>query len=314
MTSPSHGIELRHLRYFVAVSEQLHFGRAAERLFMAQPPLSHAIRKLEEELGVQLLDRTARQVTLTEAGSVFAAEARNVLASVDGAVAQTRLVGGADEPLRIGCVPHLPIERLQQFLAELRKRDPRFPRVIQCAEAEQVQLLLGGELDLGILTAAVTSYPELKTEPLFPGEPLAALLPRDHSLAKRHVLSPGDLDDEELVLPPRAQHPALHDWLRAAIQDAGYRFRAVHEAAGSTARDLLLAVVAGEGIALSPRTPEEGDATAPIVVWRQLDPPLSMPDTDIAWHARAPRPLQTKLEAARTVARELRAAALKRDD
>jgi DNA-binding transcriptional LysR family regulator len=311
MTPPSHGIELRHLRYFVAVSEQLHFGRAAERLFMAQPPLSHAIRKLEDELGVQLLNRSTRQVTLTEAGTVFAAEARNVLASVAGAVEQARVVGGVDDALRIGCVPHLPIERLQQFLTALRERDPRPPRVSQCAEPEQVRLLLSGELDLGILAAAISSYPELKTEPLFPGERLAALLPRNHRLAGRHVLSPGDLDDEDLVLFPRGQHPALHDWLRAAIQDAGYRFRAVNEAAGPTARDLLLAVVAGHGIAFAPRAPEEVDAAAQVVVWRPLDPPLSMPDTDIAWNARAPRPLQTKLRAARAIARELHAAALR---
>jgi len=87
-------IELRHLRYFLAVSEELHFGRAAQRLHIAQPPLSQAIRKLEQELGVSLLRRTSRVVTQTEAGRIFAEEARNVLASFDRALAEARKAGG----------------------------------------------------------------------------------------------------------------------------------------------------------------------------------------------------------------------------
>src|ERR1700693_6400818 len=96
-------IELRHLRYFVAVSEDLHFRGAAERLHIAQPPLSQAIRKLEDELGVSLLRRTSRVVTLTEAGAVFAEQARSVLAGLDLAVAEARRAGGAGSTLPIGC-------------------------------------------------------------------------------------------------------------------------------------------------------------------------------------------------------------------
>src|SRR5436309_15812072 len=98
-------IELRHLRYFLAVFEELHFGRAAERLHMAQPPLSQAIRRLEEELGVQLLQRTSRVVTATEAGRVFADEARKVFAALDHAVLEARRAGGLGAALRIGCIP-----------------------------------------------------------------------------------------------------------------------------------------------------------------------------------------------------------------
>src|SRR3954469_18279523 len=120
-------IELRHLRYFLAVIEELHFGRAAERLSMRHPPLSQAIRVLEDELGVQLLERTSRSVTATQAGLIFAEEARSVLAGLDRAIAETRRTGGADSPLRIGCIPHLPLEQMQRFLDALQRRDPGTP-------------------------------------------------------------------------------------------------------------------------------------------------------------------------------------------
>ena len=99
MVQPPAAIELRHLRYFLAVMDELHFGRAAERLHIAQPPLSQAIRRLEDELGVKLLNRTSRVVTPTEAGRVFAAGARKVLAGLNSAIADTRRAGGTSEAL-----------------------------------------------------------------------------------------------------------------------------------------------------------------------------------------------------------------------
>src|SRR3954454_21826940 len=117
MTPPSPSIELRHLRYFLAVFEELHFGRAAERLHIAQPPLSQAIRRLETELGVRLLHRTSRIVIATEPGKVFAEEARKVLAAFDLSVSEARRAAGLPSVVRIGCSPFLPIESLQAFLA-----------------------------------------------------------------------------------------------------------------------------------------------------------------------------------------------------
>src|SRR6266508_1338457 len=150
--APSHHtIELRHLRYFVMVSEELHFRRAAERLYMAQPPLSQAIRQLEEQLGVQLLDRTSRVVTLTEAGRVFAEEARKLLSGVELAVAAARRAGGGVLSLQIGFPPYLPTEPLVRFLDGLHEREPRVrPEVRHLFAFEQVGRLQRGELDLGI--------------------------------------------------------------------------------------------------------------------------------------------------------------------
>ncbi len=124
MDSSQINIELRHLRYFLAVSDELHFRRAAERLHIAQPPLSHAIRRLEAELGVRLFERTSRAVTPTDAGRVFADEARNVLQSVERAIAEARRTGAPDSRWRIGCVPYLSVEMVLSFLAELRTLAP----------------------------------------------------------------------------------------------------------------------------------------------------------------------------------------------
>src|SRR2546421_518408 len=124
MAPQSPPVEVRHLRYFLAVSEELHFRRAAERLHIAQPPLSQAIQKLEAALGVRLLERTSRAVAPTAAGLVFAEEARKVLASLERGVAKTRGAANGQVQPRVGCVTHLPMDHLQRLLAALRRRKP----------------------------------------------------------------------------------------------------------------------------------------------------------------------------------------------
>ena len=275
-------IELRHLRYFLAVSEELHFGRAAQRLHIAQPPLSQAIRKLEHELGVSLLRRTSRVVTQTEAGRVFAEEARNVLAAFDRALAEARKAGGVGTKLRIGCAVNLAIERLLRFLTALHETEPALEaHVTHLAASEQVERLRRGELDLGIFFFA-EEYDDLELSPLFAGEHLAVYLPRDHSLAARKVLGPSDLADETLVTFPREANPALHDHLLTSWGAAGYRFSSVEEAGGLNARDLMVAVAERSGVAFWPSL-DEGGETSTIVMSRVLDPPLTMPDTVVAW-------------------------------
>jgi DNA-binding transcriptional LysR family regulator len=302
----SPAIELRHLRYFLAVSEELHFGHAAERLHISQPPLSQAIRRLEDELGVLLLNRTSRIVTLTEAGRVFSEEARKVLGSFDSAVAEARRAGGANLPLRVGCVPTLPIERLLRFLGALQDREPSVrTQMRHLLTLEQVELLRAGELDLGIFYAA-EEYSELECVPLFAGEPLAAYLAPDHDLAAKQVLTPPDLLDEMLVTSARTVNPALYDRMLAALEAAGYRFGGVHEGGGMHARDLLLAVARGPGVTIVPFSLKEVSEAGSLVIRRTLDPPVLMPDVVVAWHTNSPRRLRTTLETVRRVAGELR--------
>ena len=303
---PKSAIELRHLRYFLAVYEELHFGRAAARVHMAQPPLSQAIRKLEDALGVKLFERTSRSVTSTAAGHSLAEGARRVFASFDLALASARTAGEAALTLRIGCVPELPIQRLLQFLATLqaRARDAT-AQVTHLASAEQLRHLRAGGLDLAIFYDS-DHDPDLETEPLFPGEPLMILLPPDHRLVDRPIVRSDDLSDEALVTYPRVVNPVLYDRVLALFDDRGYRFSTIRETKGSNPRDLILAIASGTGVALVPASVTELSEAGGIAVRRPIDPPLRMPDTVVGWPVNPPRLPPPLVETVRDLARGLR--------
>src|SRR3954462_9211324 len=187
------GIELRLLRYFLAVAEEGHFGRAAKHLHISQPPLSQAIRKLESRLGVELFRRGSRGVTLTDAGAAFAEEVRKVLAGVDVAVAEARRAGGAQSALRIGAAAYIQLEPLHRFVAALRERHPTsHAEVARLPALEQQRRLRDGRLALGLFPETDDQH-GLRREPLLPEEPLAAFMARDHPLASNDAITPGDL-------------------------------------------------------------------------------------------------------------------------
>jgi DNA-binding transcriptional LysR family regulator len=300
-------IELRHLRYFLVVSEELHFTRAAARLNMAQPPLSQAIRKLEQEVGVALFERTTRAVALTAGGVVFAGHARKVIEDFDLAIAETRRSADAERPVQVGFTPHLPIELLLRFLVALGAHAPDIrTEVTHLVGVDQVEQLRAGKLDFGIL-AWPRKEDDLEVQPMFAGEPLAAFLPSDHPLAEQDLLTPADLAGEALVSFPRQINPLLTDWIQLQADRAGYRFTGVHHSSGREARDWILSVASGAGVALLPcRFKEVTDAGA-LVTRRPLDPPLAMPDTVVAWRNDRPASLQPLIETIRAVAHELRA-------
>jgi DNA-binding transcriptional LysR family regulator len=308
MPNPS-GIELRHLRYFLAVFEELHFGRAAERMHIAQPPLSQAIRKLEQELGVELFVRTSRAVEATPAGRALADEARRVLASFEFAVMEARRVGRGDDPLRIGCFAFLPTSQLQRFLEALRERDASLrAEVTHLWGPEQVERLRAGGLDLGIFMYT-EDYAELEFVPLYPGEQIWAFLPPDHDLAGKAALTPEDLASETVLTFPRAGNPALYERYQRLLAEAGYRFPRLHELNSHDPRDALLAVAGGLGIACGPSSLPQLGEEGQSVIGRPLNPQIHLPEVVVAWRTSAPRRLRSRLGAVREAAQELHQAA-----
>lgn len=298
-------IDLRQLRYFLAVFEELHFGHAADRLHMAQPPLSNAIRKLEYSLGVPLFQRTSRSVVPTEAGHALASTGRNILAAVDLAVIETRRAAGI-QAVRIGCTPHVPIDQLQSFLGRVRASlDDSAIQVTHLAFAEQMRLLRSGALELAIFHGAGHDD-DVETQPLFPGERFVAILPPGSPLADKQALGPDDVAAETLVSFPRTANPAFYDWRLALLEDAGYRFAATREAAGTNDRDVILEVVNGSGVAIVPASLARDNGALGLVSERPLEAPLAMPDTVIGWRSKPLGLFSDILVGVRALALELR--------
>jgi DNA-binding transcriptional LysR family regulator len=297
------GIELRLLRYFLAVAEELHFGRAAKGLHISQPPLSQAVRKLEGQLGVELFQRGSSGVALTDAGAIFAEEARKVLADVEAAVAAARRAAGAGS-LRVGYAGYIQLEPLHGFIAALRERNAiENADVARLPAVEQLRRLRDGRLDLGI-------FPEtddqggIKSEPFLPEEPLAAFMAPEHPLAENEAITPGDLF-EERVLVFSSANPPLWEVCRQRFEEVGYRFNALGDLTGSNdGRDGLLAASTGHGVVLLPASLQETNRADSLVVQRPLDPPVSMPHTVVAWRTDPPPQLAQIISVVRELAHD----------
>jgi DNA-binding transcriptional LysR family regulator len=221
--------ELRHLRYFVAVADELNFSRAAERLHMAQPPLSAAIRQLERELGVELFTRTSREVRLTDAGSAFLDGARRTLAEAERAAHEARRAGAGElGRLRIGYSWSARFETLPAIGRALRTSHPGIDLVTQeMWNARMTAALADGSIDLALaLCPEVASG--LEFEPVR-SEPLVALLHAGHVLAGEQALPLERLAGEEFVLFPRELAPRLHDVFMAVFRRAGFEPRLRNE-------------------------------------------------------------------------------------
>ncbi|MFH9728838.1 LysR family transcriptional regulator [Streptomyces sp. NPDC017260] len=211
-------MELRALQYFVTVAEELHFGRAAQRLGIVQPAVSQQIARLERELGVRLLDRTSRRVRLTPAGERVLAAARRTL----GAAARVRVVAG--EPaavLRIG-VASCVTRRLDRAVGRLSDSErPAAPKLVDLPVAARLDAVRDGELDLALVRGAFTSAAVTVVRAW--SEPLHAVLAREHPAARKPAVSLHDLDPYGLRLPARDSDPPMHDAILAALPVAPLR-------------------------------------------------------------------------------------------
>ena len=244
-------VELRHLRYFVAVAELRHFGRAAARLHMAQPPLSQQVRQLEAELGVELLHRTTRRVDLTDAGAAFLQRARDVLAAVDAASAEAQRIGaGLEGRLVVGCVGSATYSLLPSLARTLREELPAvdFSFRGEMLVPDQAAALLAGEIDLALLRPPV-DHPELVLTSLR-RERLIVALPDGHRLAGRKRLRVEDLRDEDFIVHPGHGRSVMSGLVLTLCREAGFEPR-VRQEVGETST-LVTFVAAGLGVALVP--------------------------------------------------------------
>lgn len=244
-------IETRLLQQFIAVAEELHFNRAAERLHMAQPPLSQAIRKLEGAVGAPLFERTPRSVALTPAGAAFLETARRTVQSLEEGVAQTRRVArGMEGHLTLTFINIAPYASLLQALRHFRELNPGIAFTMREATTqEQVNALEQGEADIGFMRTPGTTTPHLRMERLL-SERICVALPAGHPLAAKAGIDLALLRDEAFVASPRTLGKGFHDQLIGLCQTAGFVPDIVQH--GRQMQTLIALVAAGFGIALLP--------------------------------------------------------------
>jgi DNA-binding transcriptional LysR family regulator len=243
-------MELRHLRYFLAVAEEQHFGRAAERLHMAQPPLSHQIRQLEAELGLRLFDRTTRRVALTAAGAAYLDRVRGILAEVDAAGEQAiRVSAGLEGRLVVGCVGSATYSLLPAFARTVREELPGVDLSFrgEMLVPAQVTALLDRDIDLALLRPPVDE-PLVRMRPLR-RDKLIVALPEQHPLAARKRLRVADLRGVDLVVHAPARS-VMHGAVVELCRRAGFEPRVRHEV--SETSTLVTFVAAGLGAAVVP--------------------------------------------------------------
>lgn len=264
-------MELRHLRYFRAVAEELHFGRAAERLHMAQPPLSQQIRQLEDELGVALLVRSTRRVELTPAGADYLQRAIAILDSVDAAARQVqRIADGRQGNLAIGCVGSATYSLLPALVRALSDELPDVDVHVrgEMLAPAQIAALESGDIDLALLRMPINTT-GLRVESIR-SDRLIVALPHDHPLAHGASDTPVDLallGGDDFIVHAGSGKSVMHGVLSAAAGRAGFVPRIRHEVEETST--LVTLVAAGVGVAL---VPEPTSALGiPGVVYRPLD-------------------------------------------
>jgi DNA-binding transcriptional LysR family regulator len=289
-------IELRHLRYFVAVAEELHFGRAALRLHLAQPPLSQQIRKLEEILGYPLFLRTSRAVKLTSAGEVFLERARRTLRNVQEDMDEARSVGRGEEGfLRVGFIGSAMLTPLPAMLGRYRRLYPKVNlQLHESFTSAVVQKLLKGELDAGFLRDSGQAS-GLEIEPLF-SEPFIAVVPKKHPLARYKIISAKELRDEPFVFFSPSAGTLAYEKPVSLCEEHGFRPRVVQEAPQWLT--IMRLIGAGLGVTIAPACVKQ--LAAPNVVCLSLRRAVVQSDIELAYRTGEDRAI---VEAIATVAR-----------
>ncbi|MFJ8949604.1 MULTISPECIES: LysR substrate-binding domain-containing protein [unclassified Streptomyces] len=284
-------MELRHLRYFAAVAETRHFGKAAQALHMAQPPLSQAIRRLETELGVELFTRTTRQVSLTGAGEVFRTDVERILTSVDEAVARVgRFATGVEGVLRVGLTGSASYRQLPSLARLVKQEMPHVRMEVHTEMLTPAQELglIERRLDVGVLRPPIRQ--EGIAHRLIADEPLIAAVPEGHWLADAQDIRVEQLRHEDFIMYGATLGSVVNDAVvRSCLASGFYPHRAYEVTETSAA---LALVAAGLGVAVLPASirsaPREG------VVCRAIEDALTVP-LALAWRREDETPLIRQL-------------------
>lgn len=274
-------MELRQLRYFIAVAEEMNITRAAQRLHMTQPPLSRQLQLIEDEIGLPLFERGARPLKLTDAGRVLYAQARRVLEQADELAPLTRRLAQAAERIVIGFVPSMLYGALPEVIRAFREAAPAVElSLIEMFTLEQLGALKGGRIDIGF--GRLRFDDDRLVREVLVEERLIAALPDGHPLAAPDAsISLADIAGQTLIVYPSTPRPSFADQQLSALRDGGLAPAAVHEVRElQTALGLVAAQV---GVSLVPESVEgvrvkgvayrrlpEPVATSPIILSRRL--------------------------------------------
>lgn len=287
-------MELRHLRYFVAVGEELSFTKAAQKLRLAQPSLTRQVRNLEDEIGVRLLERSNNRVALTEEGRRFLFDSKRLLAMCAESVAAVQRMGhGESSQLNIGYVANIHYGLLPATLGAFRKLSPRVAlNLFDMASAEQFQALESRKIDLGFVgIRPAYSHRDFRFECVAHDTILVAL-PQRHPLTRKSKVKLTELASQFFIGMSAQTHPGAREWLLETCQRAGFAAKILQEA--DTEPTAIKFVSDGLGVALMGEQitglPHEG------VIFRPLAPTLRREST-IAWRAdNTSKPLEAYIQ------------------
>jgi DNA-binding transcriptional LysR family regulator len=293
-------VELRQLRYFVAVGEELHFGRAADRLHMSQSPLSRAIRELERDIGVVLFVRTTRRVELTEAGSLLLKRSRRALAEIDGAIADVRRSARTDE--RVLGIGYGPFSRtaVTRIVAALDEVLPELEvRLDEEVTPDSLRRLGARELAAAVVMESPRAARRLGVRiDTLKDEPLLAALPESHRFATEGAIPLGSFVAERVLLPREPPGQEFNSWLRALIRVHGFELERTIQTLSAPWDRRMLPVANGEAVSVVVAEWANEWTTGLVAV--PFDPPLSFP-TDFASRWPPTESVAALVEAARRV-------------
>lgn len=282
-------MELRHLRYFLAVAEELHFGVASRRLHIAQSPLSRQIKQLEDDLGVTLFQRTKRRVELTEAGRAFASEARAVLAATEQARRTASLAkSGKIGRLSLGFTNSAIYTIFPKVLLNYQRKFPLVDLVlkINLLTPDQVRALVAKQIDIGLLRPPIEST-ELELLPIS-SEPLVVALPRDHQLAARQKIDARSLAKSPFIVFSRSIKSSLSNSVMQVCHGAGFYPKIAYEV--TDIPTMVLLISSGVGISLVPASTK--DIGVSDVVYRPLTRASPLLTMALAWNPSLASPVR----------------------